>query len=101
MCDTMVALGSATKDGNTIFAKNSDRQPNEPLLMQRIPGQTHAEGAQVKCTYITIEQARETYDVLLLKPSWMWGAWAPMSWPQHRQRSGLYQDQTRPSSLLA
>ena len=74
MCDTMVALGSATKDGNTIFAKNSDRQPNEPLLMQRIPGQTHAEGAQVKCTYITIEQARETYDVLLLKPSWMWGA---------------------------
>lgn len=73
-CDTMVALGNSTKDGNVIFAKNSDRQPNEPHLMIRIPRQSHAEGAQVKCTYITIEQVRETFDVLLLKPSWMWGA---------------------------
>jgi len=74
MCDTMVALGNSTKDGNVIFAKNSDRQPNEPLLMIRIPRQSHGDGAQVKCTYITIDQVRETYDVLLLKPSWMWGA---------------------------
>ena len=36
MCDTMVALGNSTKSGNVIFAKNSDRQPNEPLLMIRI-----------------------------------------------------------------
>ncbi len=74
MCDTMVALGNTTKDGNVIFAKNSDRQPNEPLLMVRVPRQTHVEGARLKCTYITIDQARETYDVLLFKPSWMWGA---------------------------
>ena len=31
MCDTMVALGNSTKDGVTLFAKNSDRQPNEPI----------------------------------------------------------------------
>lgn len=74
MCDTMVALGNSTKDGKVIFAKNSDRQPNEPLLMMRMPRRTHDEGARVKCTYITIDQVRETYDVLLLKPSWMWGA---------------------------
>ena len=30
MCDTMVALSNSTKDGSVIFAKNSDRQPNEP-----------------------------------------------------------------------
>lgn len=74
MCDTMVALGNATANGNVIFAKNSDRQPNEPLLMLRVPRQRHSKGTQLKCTYITIDQARETYDVLLLKPSWMWGA---------------------------
>lgn len=74
MCDTMVALGSATKDGSVIFAKNSDRQPNEPHLLIRIPRKRHPKGAQVKCTYITIDQVEETYDVLLLKPSWMWGA---------------------------
>ncbi len=74
MCDTMVALGNSTKDGKVIFAKNSDRQPNEPLLMMRTSRQTHPEGAHVKCTYITIDQVRQTYDVLRLKPSWMWGA---------------------------
>lgn len=74
MCDTMVALGNSTRDGNTIFAKNSDRQPNEPHLMLRVPRQTYPEGSKLKCTYITIDQVQETYDVLLLKPSWMWGA---------------------------
>lgn len=74
MCDTMVALGSATKSGKTIFAKNSDRQPNEPLLTIRVPRLTHAPGSRVRCTYIEIDQADETYEVLLLKPSWMWGA---------------------------
>ena len=74
MCDTMVALGSATKDGSVIFAKNSDRQPNEPHLMVRVPRKRHPQGAKVKCTYITIDQVEETYEVLLLKPSWMWGA---------------------------
>ncbi len=29
MCDTLVALGSATADGRVILAKNSDREPNE------------------------------------------------------------------------
>jgi len=74
VCDTMVALGSATADGSVIFAKNSDRQPNEPHLLIRIPRKKHPKGSQVQCTYITIDQVEETYDVLLLKPSWMWGA---------------------------
>jgi dipeptidase len=70
----MVALGNSTKDGHVIFAKNSDRQPNEPLLMLDIPRQQHAPGSQVHCTYISVDQVRETYRVLLFKPSWMWGA---------------------------
>lgn len=74
MCDTMVALGHVTKSGNTIFAKNSDRQPNEPHLMIRIPGRTYQPGSKLKCTYIEIEQALKTYEVVLLKPSWIWGA---------------------------
>lgn len=74
MCDTLVALGNSTKDGSVIFAKNSDRQPNEPHLMIRVPRRTYPQGARVKCTYIEIDQVQETYEVLLLKPSWMWGA---------------------------
>lgn len=74
MCDTMVALGNSTADGSVLFAKNSDRQPNEPLLTIRIPRQKYKPGEKVKCTYIEVDQAEETYAVLLLKPSWIWGA---------------------------
>ncbi|MDF2891190.1 MAG: peptidase [Clostridia bacterium] len=74
MCDTMVALGNATKDGSVIFAKNSDRQPNEPHIVIRIPRIKHEKGLKLKCTYIEVEQSDETYEVLLLKPSWIWGA---------------------------
>ncbi|HSW36498.1 MAG TPA: hypothetical protein VLH18_07840 [Candidatus Limnocylindrales bacterium] len=74
MCDTMVALGNSTQDGSVIFAKNSDRQPNEPLLTIRVPRRKYAVGAKLKCTYIEIDQVEETFEVLLLKPSWMWGA---------------------------
>jgi len=74
MCDTMVALGNATKDGSVIFAKNSDRQPNEPHIVIRIPRKKHEKGLKLKCTYIEVDQADETYEVLLLKPSWIWGA---------------------------
>ena len=73
MCDTMVALGNSTRDGVTIFAKNSDRQPNEPHIMVRVPAADHGENAKVKCTYIEIDQVPHTYEVLLLKPSWIWG----------------------------
>jgi secernin len=74
MCDTMVALGNSTRDGRVIFAKNSDRQPNEPFLTIKVPRKKHTIGSKLKCTYIEIDQVEETYEVLLLKPSWMWGA---------------------------
>ncbi|MCJ7806469.1 MAG: C69 family dipeptidase, partial [Clostridia bacterium] len=74
MCDTMVALGNSTKDGSVVFAKNSDRNPNEPQLTIRVPRKQHTPGGKLKCTYIEIDQVEETYAVLLLKPSWMWGA---------------------------
>lgn len=73
MCDTMVALGNSTKDGSVIFAKNSDRQTNEPHIMVKIPRQTHGKNTKVRCTYMEIDQAEATYEVLLLKPAWIWG----------------------------
>jgi dipeptidase len=74
MCDTLVALGNSTLDGSVIFAKNSDRSPNEPLITVRVPRKQHRKGDKLRCTYIEVDQAEETYEVLLLKPSWLWGA---------------------------
>lgn len=69
MCDT---LYKKTKSG-FFFAKNSDRSPNEPNLSLFIPRMTY-ESNLLECTYITIDQVKETNAVLLIKPSWMWGA---------------------------
>jgi secernin len=74
MCDTLVALGSVTQDGSVILAKNSDREPNEAHEVLVIPRQSYPNGNTLKCTYIEIPQARETFAVLLSKPFWMWGA---------------------------
>jgi secernin len=74
MCDTFVALSNATRDGSVIFAKNSDRDPNEAHELLLIPHATHAQGEDVNCTYIAMPQVPETNGVLLSKPFWIWGA---------------------------
>ena len=74
MCDTLVALPTATADGSTILAKNSDREPNEAQAVCAYPRQSFPPNATLKCTYITIPQVRDTHAVLLSRPFWMWGA---------------------------
>jgi dipeptidase len=74
MCDTFVALGNSTRDGSVLFAKNSDRDPNEAHALVMVPAATHQPGEMVKCTYIEIPQVASTYQVLLSKPFWIWGA---------------------------
>ena len=74
MCDSMVAVGSATADGTTILAKNSDREPNEAQVLTHVPRAKHESGAKLKCTYIEIPQVEETFEVILSRPFWMWGA---------------------------
>lgn len=74
MCDTFVILPDNTQSGSLFFAKNSDREPNEPQLIEVISAQDHPVGSILKCTYVSIPQVDHTYAVLLSKPSWIWGA---------------------------
>lgn len=73
MCDTICVTKDHTQNGAALFAKNSDREPNEPHVITFVPG-GKAAGATLKCTYIEIPQAQRTNAVLLLKPDWIWGA---------------------------
>ncbi len=74
MCDTIVALGSATKTGTTLFGKNSDREPNEVQNIKIYPRQKHKKSDKIKCTYLTIPQVTETARIMLCQPFWMFGA---------------------------
>ena len=74
MCDTFVAMQSATADGSVIFGKNSDREPNEAQALEYHAGRHISRPGVVKCTYLQIPQVRKTLAVLLCRPFWMWGA---------------------------
>jgi len=74
MCDTLSITANWSDNNVAYFAKNSDRSPNEPHLVLRKPAANHAAGSMVQCTYINIPQVEYTREMILYKPSWIWGA---------------------------
>jgi len=74
MCDTLCSLPRANPAGLCYFAKNSDRSPNEPHLVLHVPAARYSASETLRCTYIDIPQVDYTREMLLYKPSWIWGA---------------------------
>jgi len=67
-CSTLIAMQEATRDGDIIFGKNSDRPVNESQPLRYFPPADHEAGEQVKCTYIDIPQVRHTYGYIGSRP---------------------------------
>jgi secernin len=72
-CDTLVALAPATRDGVTLFAKNSDRPPRECQRLVQVPRATHPAGATLRCQYVELPQVAATAAFLGSQPWWLWG----------------------------
>lgn len=72
-CDSLVATAGLTSRRRAIFAKNSDRPPDEAQPLISVPAADHPRGAKLRCQYIEIEQVPRTHAFLGSRPYWLWG----------------------------
>lgn len=74
-CDTFVVLPPLTDSNFRIFGKNSDRPANEVQEIIFVSNEHTTDNKdQVQCTHIQIPQVSKTYQCILSKPAWCWGA---------------------------
>ncbi len=72
-CDTVVALGSSTANGQTLFAKNSDRPPHEAQPLVLHDRASHRSGSTTRCQFVELPQVPTTWRHVGSRPSWCWG----------------------------
>ncbi len=72
MCDTVVIRDR--ERGGWWFAKNSDREPDEPQFVEFHPAVRGDPVTTLKTTYLEIPQVPDRHAILISRPSWIWGA---------------------------
>lgn len=102
MCDTLTVTPTASADGIALFAKNSDREPNEAHEIVLLPAMDFAAGSRVRCTY-----NRDRSGAAHLRGGagqalhhLGCGDGGQRAWRGHRQRGGVYQGAIRQEGCL-
>lgn len=72
-CDTMVGTPAATRHGQTVFAKNSDRPWQECQPLELHERKTHAGGAKAATQFVEIAEAETTFRHVGSRPWWCRG----------------------------
>jgi hypothetical protein len=72
-CDLVVALGTATVDGNTLFGHNNGPLAHERHGLALEPGRTFTFGEKVRTTHLELPQVRQTHTVLGCRSAGLWG----------------------------
>lgn len=72
-CDTMVATPSATRHGQTVFAKNSDRPWNECQPLELHERTTHGSGETAGTQFVDVPQVETTWRHVGSRPWWCHG----------------------------
>lgn len=73
MCDILVVAPKASKNKVMIFAKNSDREPNEVQVLEFIP-RMRVKDNYIRLTNMDYPSVKETYSILISRPWWIYGA---------------------------
>jgi len=70
MCDVLVAMPDATKDGKIIFGKNSDRPAGECQVLYYSLGGKRNPPNSVRCSYVTVREESRVLATLGCRPYW-------------------------------
>lgn len=70
MCDVLVALPDATKNGSVVFGKNSDRPAGECQVLHFSPAGKYKE---LECSYIHLPLGKNHMATMGCRPYWCWG----------------------------
>ncbi len=70
MCDVLVALPDATKNGSIIFGKNSDRPVGECQVLYFSPAGRYEE---LECSYVNLSLGKNHMATMGCRPYWCWG----------------------------
>ncbi len=73
MSSLFVMSAALTAEGNTLFGKNANREPNEGQATIRIPEMQQPD-SMVSCSFMQVQQVKRTNEVILSKPYHSWGA---------------------------
>jgi secernin len=73
MCDVLIAMSDATKNGKIVFGKNSDRPVDECQVLFSGPSRTKDQGRKMRCCYATVPDTADTLATLGCRPYWCWG----------------------------
>ncbi len=75
MCDTLVSLANNNAEkGVTYFAKNSDREPDEPQLVEYYSSVPRERKIRVTRVEVEVKGRVEASRIVISRPTWMWGA---------------------------
>ena len=70
MCDVLVALPDATKNGSILFGKNSDRPVGECQVLHFSPAGRYK---VLECSYINLSLDKNHMATMGCRPYWCWG----------------------------
>ncbi|MFQ5864110.1 MAG: C69 family dipeptidase [bacterium] len=73
MCDVLVAMPDATKNGKVIFGKNSDRPAGECQVLYYSPGRTQSADSEIHCSYVSVPESYPVLATFGCRPYWCWG----------------------------
>ena len=72
-CDMVVALGSATSNGQTLFGANNHGFEDACQVLRRSAGRSYALGETIRLQNMELPQARQTFTALGSQPPHTWG----------------------------